>query len=71
MGADDKSCGLAFSCNIYCGDLPVESPPDQALSVRVELYYEHGPGVLLIAAAAKASCYLPPEPRLNRSGNFV
>ena len=50
MGADDKSCGLAFSCNIYCGDLPVESPPDQALRVRVELYHEHGLGVLVVVS---------------------
>ncbi len=48
MGADDKSCGLEFACNIYCGDLPVESPPDQALRARVELYHEHGLGVVLI-----------------------
>jgi len=38
---------------------------------QVELYHEHGLGVLLIAAAAKVSCYPPPEPRLYRSGNFV
>ena len=51
MGADDKSCGLAFSCNIYCGDLPVESPPDQALRGRVELYHEHRLGVVAKAVA--------------------
>ena len=49
MGADDKSCGLEFACNIYCGDLPVESPPDQDLRGRVELYHEHGLGVLIVA----------------------
>ncbi len=50
MGADDKSCGLEFACNIYGGDLPVESPPDQALWGRVELYHEHGLGVMILAA---------------------
>ncbi len=57
MGADDKSCGLAFSCNIYCGDLPVESPPDQALRGRVGLYHEHGLGVVLIATAVSAKSH--------------